>query len=157
MKQDYRYFTFTPSTVGYWAKEFIDIASDLHFLNKSRYADFQADMNRENVAEVIYYTLQETEFLEDSQFGQKMAQAYGDINGATDREQRFIAESLVKGIMEGFPNGFLELDKGNSCSSTRVIRKIDEQIQTDRRESVAGQAGENCTYCRRWHQSYCFP
>lgn len=106
LKQDYRYFTFKPSVSGYWAKDFIDIASDLHFLNKSRYTDFQANLTRENVAEIIYYTLQETEFLEDGQFGQKMAQEYGDIMGATEREQKFIAEALVKGIMVGYPNGF---------------------------------------------------
>ncbi|NIK78206.1 hypothetical protein FHS15_003344 [Paenibacillus castaneae] len=106
LKQDYRYFDFKPSPVGYWAKQYIDVASDLHFLNKSRYSDFQANMTRENVAEIIYYTLQETEYLEDGLFGQKMAQAYGDLMGASEREQKFIAESLVKGIMQGYPNGF---------------------------------------------------
>lgn len=121
LKQDYRYFGFVPNTVGYWAKDFIDIASDLHFLNKSRYADFQTDMTRENVAEVVYYTLQETEFLEDSIYGQKMAQAFGDIKGGTEREQRFIAESLVKGIMEGYPDGFFGVGKKVTRAQALVI------------------------------------
>ncbi|MFC5699771.1 S-layer homology domain-containing protein [Cohnella faecalis] len=105
LKQDYRYFDFKPSTSGFWAKPFIDVASDLHFLNKSRYSDFQANMTRENVAEVLYYTLQETEFLEDEQFSEQAAKAYGDLTSATDRERKFIAESLVKGIMVGYDNG----------------------------------------------------
>jgi len=121
IKQDYRYFTFQPNPVGYWAKDFIDIASDLHFLNKNRYSDFQADLKRENVAEIIYYTLQETEFLEDGLFGQKMAQQFGDIMGASEREQRFIAEALVKGIMEGFPNGFFGVGKEVTRAQALVI------------------------------------
>lgn len=121
LKQDYRYFDFKPSTIGYWAKEYIDIASDLHFLNKTRYNDFQADMTRENVAEIVYYTLQETEFLEDSQYGNKMAMAYGDIIAATDREQRFIAESLVKGIMEGYPEGLFGVGKKVTRAQSLVI------------------------------------
>ncbi|RUS46778.1 S-layer homology domain-containing protein [Cohnella sp. AR92] len=106
LKQDYRYFDFKSSTTGYWAKPFIDVASDLNFLNKSRYSDFQTDMTRQNVAEVIYYTLKETEYLEDEQFGQKLASAYGDIRSASDREQKFIGEALAKGIIQGYPNGY---------------------------------------------------
>lgn len=121
LKQDYRYFNFKPNTSGYWAKEFIDIASDLHFMNKSRYSDFQADMTRENVAEIVYYTLQETEFLEDSQFGQKMAQSFGDIYGASEREQKFIAEVLVKGIMEGHPTGFFGVGEKVTRAQALVI------------------------------------
>ncbi|MCU6712238.1 S-layer homology domain-containing protein [Paenibacillus sp. J5C_2022] len=121
IKQDYRYFSFKPNTVGYWAKDFIDIASDLHFMNKDRYADFQADMKRENVAEIIYYTLQETEFLEDNRFGQRMAEAYGDIVSASDREQRFIAETLVKGIMEGYPSGFFGVGEEVTRAEALVI------------------------------------
>ncbi|MNW37329.1 Cellulosome-anchoring protein precursor [compost metagenome] len=105
LKQDYRYFSFKPAMSGYWAKPFIDVASDLNFLNKSRYSDFQMDMTRENVAEVLFYTLQETEFLEDEQFSRSVAQSYGDLTSANDREQKFISESLIKGIMQGYPNG----------------------------------------------------
>lgn len=121
LKQDYRYFNFKPSTTGYWAKDFIDIASDLNFLNKSRYNDFQADMTRENVAEIVYYTLKESEFLEDGVFGQKMAQSYGDIVAATDREQKFIAEVLVKGIMEGFPSGLFGVGQKVTRAQSLVI------------------------------------
>ena len=133
IKQDYRYFNFQPNPVGYWAKDFIDIASDLHFLNKNRYSDFQADMNREHVAEIIYYTLQETEFLEDGSFGQKMAQQYGDLMGASEREQRFIAESLVKGIMEGFPNGFF----GVGTKVTRAQALVILNRLTDKAKRLA--------------------
>ncbi|WP_138754978.1 S-layer homology domain-containing protein [Paenibacillus sinopodophylli] len=128
LKQDYRYFEFKPSPVGYWAKQFIDVASDLHFLNKSRYNDFQADMTRENVAEIVYYTLQETEFLEDGQFGQKMAQAYGDIMGASEREQKFIAETLVKGIMQGYPNGFFGVgDTVTRAESLVILNRLTDK------------------------------
>ncbi|MFD0589587.1 S-layer homology domain-containing protein [Paenibacillus sp. GCM10027627] len=148
LKQDYRYFSFAPSPVGYWAKEFIDIASDLHFLNKSRYSDFQADMTRENVAEIIYYTLQETEFLEDSGFGQKMAQSFGDINGASEREQRFIAESLVKGIMEGYPNGFFGVGQKVTRAQSLVIlerltnksKRIPVKVSPDKLERIVPTA-----------------
>ncbi|WP_164779521.1 S-layer homology domain-containing protein [Paenibacillus kobensis] len=105
LSQDYRYYDFKPSMTGYWAKPYIDVASDLHFLNRSRYSDFQANMTRENVAEVLYYTLQETEYLEDEAFSRSVAQAYGDLTSASDRMQRFISEVLVKGIMQGYPDG----------------------------------------------------
>ncbi|EFM11703.1 S-layer domain protein [Paenibacillus curdlanolyticus YK9] len=105
LSQDYRYYDFKPGTTDYWAKPYIDVASDLHFLNKSRYSDFQGNMTRENVAEVLYYALQETEYLEDEQFSRSVAQSYGDLTSASDRMQKFIAESLVKGIMQGYPNG----------------------------------------------------
>ncbi len=105
LKQDYRYYNFKPAMTGYWAKPYIDVASDLNFLSKSRFSDFQADMTRENVAEILYYTLQETEFLEDEQFSRQVAQAYGDLTSANDREQKFIAESLIKGVMQGYPDG----------------------------------------------------
>ncbi|MCR2804166.1 S-layer homology domain-containing protein [Paenibacillus soyae] len=134
LKQDYRYFTFKPSATGYWAKEFIDIASDLHFLNKDRYVDFQADMTRENVAEVIYYTLQETEFLEDGNFGQKMAQAYGDITSASEREQRFIAEALVKGIMEGHPNGFFGV--GQKVTRAQALIILERLTDKTKRKTI---------------------
>ncbi|MGO4547569.1 S-layer homology domain-containing protein [Paenibacillus sp. 2TAB23] len=128
LKQDYRYFDFKPSPVGYWAKQFIDVASDLHFLNKTRYNDFQADMTRENVAEIVYYTLQEIEFLEDGLFGQKMAQAYGDIMGATEREQKFIAETLVKGIMQGYPNGFFGVgDTVTRAESLVILNRLTDK------------------------------
>ncbi|XEC94710.1 S-layer homology domain-containing protein [Paenibacillus tarimensis] len=105
LKQDYRYFDFKPGTVGYWAKPYIDLASDLNFINKNRFPDYQKEMTRENVAEILYYTLKETEFLEDEQFTIKVAEQFGDLRSAAEREQRFIAEILVKGLMQGYPNG----------------------------------------------------
>ncbi|MFC4303254.1 S-layer homology domain-containing protein [Cohnella boryungensis] len=138
LKQDYRYYTFKAATVGYWAKPYIDVASDLHFLNKSRYSDFQADMTRENVAEVLYYTLQETEFLEDSQFSQTLARAYGDLMSATDREQKFIAEALVKGIMQGYPNGYFGVgDKVTRAQSLVLLQRL-----TDKTKRIAVRAAE---------------
>jgi len=130
LKQDYRYYDFKSATAGYWAKPYIDVASDLHFLNKSRYSDFQSDMTRENVAEVIYYTLQETEFLEDSQFSGKLAQAYGDLTSASDREQKFIAEALVKGIMQGYPNGYFGVgDKVTRAQALVLLNRLTDKTQ----------------------------
>ncbi|WP_162341294.1 S-layer homology domain-containing protein [Paenibacillus paridis] len=149
LKQDYRYFDFKPNAAGYWAKQFIDVASDLHFLNKSRYSDFQADLNRENVAEIVYYTLQETEFLEDGLFGQKMAQAYGDLMGASEREQKFIAETLVKGIMQGYPNGFFGVgDTVTRAESLVILNRLTDKskrlaiaVSPDKLERVVPTAG----------------
>ncbi len=130
LKQDYRYFDFKPMTVGYWAQPYIDVASDLHFLNKSRYADFQGDMTRENVAEILYYTLQETEFLEDSAYSEQLAQAYGDLRSATEREQKFIAEALAKGIMQGYPNGFFGVgDKVTRAEALAVLNRLTDKKQ----------------------------
>ncbi|RED64633.1 S-layer homology domain-containing protein [Cohnella lupini] len=130
LKQDYRYFDFKPATVGYWAKPFIDVASDLHFLNKSGYSDFQSDMTRENVAEILYYTLQETEFLEDSQYSQQLAQSYGDLISASEREQKFIAEALAKGIMQGYPNGYFGVgDKVTRAQSLVLLNRLTEKTK----------------------------
>lgn len=139
LKQDYRYFDFKPMTAGYWAKPFIDVASDLHLLNKSRYSDFQGDMTRENVAEIVYYTLQETEFLEDSTFSQQSAQAYGDLQSATERERKFIAEALVKGIMLGYPNGYFGVgDKVTRAEALAVLNRLTDKKQ---RITVAAPKG----------------
>jgi len=139
LKQDYRYYDFKPAASGYWAKPYIDVASDLHFLNKSRYSDFQSDMTRENVAEVIFYTLQETEFLEDPQFSGKLAQSYGDLMSASDREQKFIAEALVKGIMQGYPNGYFGVgDKVTRAQSLVLLNRL-----TDKAQRIAVQASDS--------------
>jgi len=141
LKQDYRYFDFKPATTGYWAKPYIDVASDLHFLNRSRYSDFQNDMTRENVAEVIYYTLQETEFLEDSQFSRQLAQAYGDLMSASEREQKFIAEALVKGIMQGYPNGYFGVgDKVTRAQSLVLLNRLTEK--TNRISVTSGEKND---------------
>lgn len=121
LKQDYRYFDFKPSMTGYWAKPYIDVASDLNFLNKSRYSDFQGNMTRENVAELIYYTLQETEYLEDAEFSLSVARNYGDLTSGNERMRRFIAESLIKGIMEGYPDGNFGVGRYVSRAEALVI------------------------------------
>ncbi|WP_027086081.1 S-layer homology domain-containing protein [Cohnella panacarvi] len=136
LMQDYRYYDFKPVTAGYWAKPYIDVASDLHLLNKSRYSDFQGDMTRENVAEIVYYTLQETEFLEDSAFSQQTARSYGDLQSATERERKFIAEALVKGIMLGYPNGNFGVgDKVTRAEALAVLNRL-----TDKKQRIAVSA-----------------
>lgn len=139
LKQDYRYFDFKPMTVGYWAKPYIDVASDLHLLNKSRYTDFQTDMTRENVAEIIYYTLQETEFLEDSSYSQMMAETYGDLRSATEREQKFIAEALAKGIMQGYPNGYFGV--GDTVTRAQALEVLNRLTDRAKRVKVAAPDG----------------
>ncbi|MBB6675161.1 S-layer homology domain-containing protein [Cohnella nanjingensis] len=136
LKQDYRYFDFKANAVGYWAKPYIDVASDLNFLNKSRYADFQSSMTRQNVAEVLYYTIKETEFLEDDQFSLRLAAAYGDLMSGSDRERRFIAETLAKGIMEGYPNGYF----GVGQTVTRAEALVLLERLTDKTKRLAVQA-----------------
>ncbi len=148
LKQDYRYFTFNASPVGYWAKDFIEIANDLHFINKDRYPNFRDNLTRVNAAEIIFYTLQETEFLEHSQFGQKMAQQYGDIRGASEREQKFIAEVLVKGIMIGYTNGTFGVDKEiTRAESLKLLerltdktKRIEVEVSPDRLERIVPTA-----------------
>ncbi|MFD0672542.1 S-layer homology domain-containing protein [Cohnella sp. GCM10027633] len=139
LKQDYRYFDFKPMTVGYWAKPYIDVSSDLHLLNKSRYTDFQTDMTRENVAEIIYYTLQETEFLEDSAYSQQMAETYGDLRSATEREQKFIAEALAKGIMQGYPNGYFGV--GDTVTRAQALEVLNRLTDKAKRVKVAAPNG----------------
>ncbi|MFC5407409.1 S-layer homology domain-containing protein [Cohnella soli] len=134
LKQDYRYFAFKPAMTGYWAKPFIDVASDLHFLNKSRYTDFQVAMTRENVAEIIYYTLQETEFLEDPQYSLGLARAYGDLTSASERGQRFIGETLAKGIMQGYPNGFFGV--GDKVTRAQALMLLDRLVDKKKRIAV---------------------
>ncbi|MGG6312609.1 S-layer homology domain-containing protein [Paenibacillus macerans] len=149
LKQDYRYFDFKPAMTGYWAKPYIDVASDLNFLNKSRYGDFQADMTRENVAEVLYYTLQETEFLEDEQFSRAVAGSYGDLTSASDRQQKFIAESLIKGIMQGYPDGTFGVGRYVSRAEALVIlnrltdktKRIPIRPQADKLQRLVPTAG----------------
>lgn len=139
LKQDYRYFDFKPITVGYWAKPYIDVASDLHLLNKSRYTDFQANMTRENVAEIIYYTLQETEFLEDSAYSLRMAGTYGDLRSASEREQKFIAEALAKGIMQGYPNGYFGVgDTVTRAQALEVLNRLTDKAKRIKAEAPAG-------------------
>jgi len=106
LQQDYRDFTFKPNTVGYWAKPYLDLASDLHFISKGQFPDYKANLKREDVAEILYYFLKETEYLEDEIYSLKTASQFGDFQSATARQQKFIGESMTKGLMEGYPNGY---------------------------------------------------
>ncbi|WP_160500857.1 S-layer homology domain-containing protein [Paenibacillus dendrobii] len=149
LKQDYRYFNFKPAMTGYWAKPYIDVASDLNFLSKNRFGDFQADMTRENVAEIIFYTLQETEFLEDEQFSRSVAQSYGDLTSANDREQKFIAESLIKGVMQGYPDGSFGVGRYVTRAESLVIlnrladktKRIPIKPESDKLQRLVPTAG----------------
>lgn len=106
LQQDYRDFTFKPNTVGYWAKPYLDLASDLHFISKGQFTDYKASLKREDVAEILYYLLKETEYLEDETYSLQAASQFGDLQSATSRQQKFIGEAMTKGIMEGYPNGY---------------------------------------------------
>jgi hypothetical protein len=106
LRQDYRGFSFAPGTIGYWAKPFIDLAGDLHLMDPSEFPDFKQKLNREQVAELLYYALKETEFLEDEDYSKRLSSTIGDLRSANGRQQKFIAESFAKGIMEGYPNGY---------------------------------------------------
>ncbi|WNR44955.1 S-layer homology domain-containing protein [Paenibacillus roseipurpureus] len=104
--QDYRDFTFKPSTTGYWAKPYLDLASDLHFISKGQFSDYKAALKREDVAEILYYLMKETEYLEDETYSLGAAAHFGDLQSATSRGQKFIGEAVAKGLMEGYPNGY---------------------------------------------------
>ncbi|WP_187274453.1 S-layer homology domain-containing protein [Paenibacillus sp. N3.4] len=106
LQQDFRDFTFKPNIVGYWAKPYLDLASDLHFISKGQFSDYKAKLKREDVAEILYYLLKETEYLEDEVYSLKAASQFGDLQSATPRQQKFIGEAMTKGIMEGYPNGY---------------------------------------------------
>jgi hypothetical protein len=106
LQRDYRNFTFKPDPSGYWAKPYVDLAEDLNILAKNQFADYKVKLKREDVAEIVYYTLKETEFLEDSAYSTGLASQYGDYLSLSSRSQRFVAEVTAKGIMEGYPNGY---------------------------------------------------
>ncbi|MNC26645.1 hypothetical protein D3C75_747850 [compost metagenome] len=106
LQRDYRNFTFKPDASGYWAKPYVDLAEDLNILAKNQFADYKVKLKREDVAEIVYYTLKETEFLEDSVYSTGLASQYGDYLSLSSRAQRFVAEVTAKGIMEGYPNGY---------------------------------------------------
>ncbi|OXM87777.1 S-layer homology domain-containing protein [Paenibacillus rigui] len=138
LQQDYRSFNFKPSTTGYWAKPFIDIASDLQFINKSQFPDFKAKLKREQVAEIIYYTAKETEYLEDEEYSQKTAVSIGDLQSAKPREQKFIAEAFTKGIMEGYPNGYFGV--GRDVTRAESLAILERIIHKDKRIQTTGSA-----------------
>lgn len=136
LQQDYRNFNFKPGTNGYWAKPFIDIASDLQFINKSQFPDFKAKLKREQVAEIVYYTAKETEYLEDEEYSQKTAANIGDLQSAKPREQKFIAEAFTKGIMEGYPNGYFGI--GRDVTRAESLAILERIVHKEKRIQTAG-------------------
>ena len=107
LQQDYRDFTFKPNTVGYWAKPYLDLASDLHFISKGQFSDYKAMLKREDVAEILYYLLKETEYLEDEVYSLNAASQFGDLQSATARQQKFIGEAMTKGNHGRLPKRLL--------------------------------------------------
>lgn len=158
LQQDYRYFNFKPNASGYWAANYINIASDLHFLNKNRYSDFQANMNREHVAEVLYYTLNETEFLEDEKYSMKEAEAYGDLKSASEREQKFIAEALVKGIMQGYPSGYFGVgDTVTRAESLVILNRLADKSKRLKPDSNKGDLSRSVPTSNGGYKVIVFP
>ncbi|MEC0268732.1 S-layer homology domain-containing protein [Paenibacillus anseongense] len=137
LKQDYRDFTFKPSTVGYWAKPYLDLASDLHFISKGQFTDYKAKLKREDVAEILYYLLKETEYLEDEVYSLKAASQFGDLQSATSRQQKFIGEAMTKGIMEGYPNGYFGV--GRYVTRAEALQIITRLQTKSKRISVKNE------------------
>ncbi|TVY10014.1 S-layer homology domain-containing protein [Paenibacillus cremeus] len=135
LQQDYRDFNFKASLSGYWAKPFIDLASDLHFINKSQFADFKTNLKREQVSEIVYYTVKETEYLEDEPLSMKSAAKLGDFLSAKAREQRFVAEAFGKGIMEGYPNGYFGI--GQEVTRAESLAILDRITDKSKRVATA--------------------
>ncbi|MBD0382447.1 S-layer homology domain-containing protein [Paenibacillus sedimenti] len=130
LQQDYRDFTFKPSTVGYWAKPYLDLASDLHFISKGQFTDYKANLKREDVAEILYYLLKETEYLEDEVYSLKTASHFGDFQSATARQQKFIGESMTKGIMEGYPNGYFGVGRFvTRAEALQIIARLQDKTK----------------------------
>ncbi|CAN7186032.1 S-layer homology domain-containing protein [Paenibacillus sp. LjRoot153] len=134
LQQDYRDFTFKPNTVGYWAKPYLDLASDLHFISKGQFTDYKASLKREDVAEILYYLLKETEYLEDETYSLAAASHFGDLQSATSRQQKFIGESMTKGIMEGYPNGYFGV--GQYVTRAEALQIITRLQTKSKRVSV---------------------
>ncbi|MBP1964721.1 S-layer homology domain-containing protein [Paenibacillus aceris] len=139
LQQDYRDFNFKPSTVGYWAKPYLDLASDLHFISKGQFTDYKAKLKREDVAEILYYLLKETEYLEDEVYSLKAASQFGDLQSATSRQQKFIGEAMTKGIMEGYPNGYFGV--GRDVTRAEALQII-ARLQTKSKRISVKNEGE---------------
>ncbi|UKS26412.1 S-layer homology domain-containing protein [Paenibacillus sp. HWE-109] len=139
LQQDYRDFTFKPNTVGYWAKPYLDLASDLHFISKGQFTDYKAKLKREDVAEILYYLLKETEYLEDEVYSLKAASKFGDLQSATSRQQKFIGEVMTKGIMEGYPNGYFGV--GRYVTRAEALQIITRLQTKSKRINVVNENG----------------
>ncbi|WP_409345714.1 S-layer homology domain-containing protein [Paenibacillus sp. MBLB4367] len=141
LEQDFRDFSFKPSTVGYWAKPYIDLAGGLNLIGKNQFPDFKAKLKREDVAEIVYYTVKETEYLEDETFSLNAASVIGDLQSATARQQKFIAETFAKGIMEGYPNGYFGVSRVVTRAESLAIleRIVDKSKRISAKNGVSGQ------------------
>lgn len=140
IKQDFRDFSFKPSTVGYWAKPFIDLASSLNLTSKSQFSDYKANLKREDVAEIIYYTVKETEYLEDENYSINLASKLGDFQSATSRQQKFVSEMIAKGIMEGYPNGYFGV--GRYVTRAEALRILERLMDKKMRVPAASLKNE---------------
>lgn len=144
LQRDHRDFNFKPDVSGYWAKPYVDLAEDLNILAKNQFADYKVKLRREDVAEIVYYTLKETEFLEDSAYSMGLASQYGDYLSLSSRAQRFVAEVTAKGIMEGYPNGYF----GAGLPVTRAeALRILERL-TDKTGRVNASSGAEGSYVK---------
>ncbi|TDF98092.1 S-layer homology domain-containing protein [Paenibacillus piri] len=140
LKQDYRDFSFKPGTVGYWAKPFIDLAGALNLISKNQFADYKANLKREDVAEIIYYTIKETEYLEDEKYSIGLASQFGDFQSVTSRQQKFVSEVIAKGIMEGYPNGYFGM--GRNVTRAEALRILERLMDKSLRVKTSGQQNE---------------
>lgn len=139
LQQDYWSFSFKPSLTGYWAKPFIDLAADLHFITKSQFPDFKANLRREQVAEIIYFTMRETEYLEDETLSQTSAKKLSDYLSAKERERRFVAEAYGKGIMEGYAGGYFGM--GREVTRAEALTILDRIANKTARVATAVNQG----------------
>ncbi|MEI7024262.1 S-layer homology domain-containing protein [Paenibacillus sp. y28] len=140
LKQDYRDFNFKPSMTGYWAKPFIDLAADLNLVSKTQFADFKKNLKREQAAEFIYYTMKETEHLESESYSLSLTGQLADFQSAKSREQKFIAESFAKGIMEGYPNGDFGIGRDiTRAESLTLLERIADKTKRIQLSSGSGQ------------------
>lgn len=140
LNQDYRDFTFKPSETGYWAKPFLDLAGGLNFIARNQFSDFKAKLKREEVAEILYYTLKETEYTEDEGYSIGLASRFGDFQSVPARAQRFVAEAYAKGIMEGYPNGYFGIGQPVTRSEAlRILERLSDKAKRVDVEPAAGQ------------------
>lgn len=101
----YEKFDFKPSATGYWAKPFVDIATDLNLLSFDKFFNFEDKLRREDVANIVYYTIKATEPLDDEKDTNQILNEIEDASAAKPSEQKYIAEAYAKGIMDGYPDG----------------------------------------------------
>lgn len=92
------------------------------------------------MAELLYYALKETEYLEDEDYSKRLSVAIGDLRSANGRQQKFIAESFAKGIMEGYPNGYFGV--GVTVTRAESLTIVERLTDKSKRIMQAGLASE---------------